>query len=151
MDFLRRKIKERLAVFNGPWIFLVDFHTEASEVLHANSAAFLSNAKYNVTCQNAFDEGVFSANLGGPVMVLLNPPYGHRLANSSDTVKLYKKIGAAVTRWMHDAAPGSCGFCICPDEDTWKAFSQAIQAMDMTTRHFTHGGEDVRIVRWVVS
>ena len=84
----------------------------------------------------------------GKILILANPPFGDRLAPDASIPTLYAKLG----KYFHGLAqkhPGRIlGGCLCPDELTWKKFLSGLEVETPETHHFTHGGKEMRIVRW---
>ncbi len=78
------------------------------------------------------------------VFLALNPPYGDRLAKKSGGQAIYKRLG----RVIHEMSQKRkvFGFVLCGDEASWRTFLSAIKPLKNKTRHFTHGGIDVRLV-----
>jgi 23S rRNA G2445 N2-methylase RlmL len=78
------------------------------------------------------------------VFLALNPPYGDRLAKKSGGQAIYKSLG----RVIHDLGKTRSvfGFVLCGDEASWRIFLSSIRPLKNKTRHFTHGGIDVRLV-----
>eukprot|EP00602_Paraphysomonas_sp_CaronLab_P011897 CAMPEP_0185040224 /NCGR_PEP_ID=MMETSP1103-20130426/38026_1 /TAXON_ID=36769 /ORGANISM="Paraphysomonas bandaiensis, Strain Caron Lab Isolate" /LENGTH=133 /DNA_ID=CAMNT_0027579431 /DNA_START=218 /DNA_END=616 /DNA_ORIENTATION=+ len=65
------------------------------------------------------------------VAVLLNPPFGTRLAKKSSALGLYRKLSLRLTEMcmylrmikeekVNDVSLS--GYCLCPDEQTWSVF-----------------------------
>ena len=87
--------------------------------------------------------------------VLLNPPYGKRLDTGVSPIETYRQLSRAVQAMRYCTSNKSLrkditisGYCLCPDEATWKAFSsnQFANLFSCKTRHFTHGGTDMRVI-----
>jgi 23S rRNA G2445 N2-methylase RlmL len=78
------------------------------------------------------------------VLLALNPPYGDRLAKKSGGQVIYKSLG----RVIHELSKTRrvFGFVLCGDEASWRSFLSVIRPLKSKTRHFTHGGIDVRLV-----
>ena len=78
------------------------------------------------------------------VFLALNPPYGDRLAKKTGGQTIYKSLG----RVIHDLSKTRSvfGFVLCGDESSWRIFLSSIRPLKNKTRHFTHGGIDVRLV-----
>jgi 23S rRNA G2445 N2-methylase RlmL len=78
------------------------------------------------------------------LFLALNPPYGDRLAKKSGGQVIYKRLG----RVIHDLSKTRSvfGFVLCGDEASWRIFLNSIRPFKNKTRHFTHGGIDVRLV-----
>ena len=149
IEFLRRKLAERLVTATCPRTTFVEMNQDAMAALRANAEGFPAKARYEFIESDVFSLQDLKWVSAKPVLVLLNPPYGQRLAKTSDIVNLYRRLGKSVASWS--AHHPTFGVCICPDEDTWKEFCRELRGMELSTRHFTHGGEDVRLVRWVSS
>ena len=80
--------------------------------------------------------------------MLLNPPYGDRLAEESDIPALYGRLGEYLYELAKTHSGRIVGGCLCPDERTWRNFLKGLQVAIPETYHFTHGGKEMRIVRW---
>ncbi|CAM9515986.1 unnamed protein product [Ectocarpus fasciculatus] len=87
--------------------------------------------------------------------VLLNPPFGKRLDTSVSPVETYRQLSRAVQAMRYSSNNKTVrkdikvsGYCLCPDEATWKAFSsnKFANLFSCKTRHFTHGGIDMRVI-----
>lgn len=87
--------------------------------------------------------------------VLLNPPFGKRLDTSVSPVETYRQLSRAVQAMRYSSNNKTLrkdikvsGYCLCPDEATWKAFSsnKFANLFSCKTRHFTHGGIDMRVI-----
>lgn len=78
------------------------------------------------------------------VFLALNPPYGDRLAKKTGGPSVYKSLG----RVIYDLSKTRhvFGFVLCGDESSWRIFLSSIRPLKNKTRHFTHGGIDVRLV-----
>jgi 23S rRNA G2445 N2-methylase RlmL len=95
--------------------------------------------------QNDFfkDSGVF-AKSGKKIFLPLNPPYGLRLAKETGSVTIYQRLGLSLAKLGKEHAV--CGYVICPDEESWSALLAKLKDFKIKSRHFTHGGRDVRLV-----
>lgn len=147
MGFLRRKIAECFT--RAPEIRVVfnDFHAETLSHLKENVTGFSHMGHFEVLEGDMFAlKPVFSKE--GKILVLLNPPYGDRLAANSDMGTFYARLGNSM-RTLGDANKGQiAGGCICPDELTWRRFLKELDFPSAETHHFTHGGKEMRLVRW---
>ncbi len=83
--------------------------------------------------------------IDGDVLIMLNPPYGIRLAKHSDTVQLYKKIAKKINEISNYHL---IGFILCPSEETWSAFCNTLKSSHIETYHFTQGGLDIRVCQF---
>ena len=81
---------------------------------------------------------------GGVVFLPLNPPYGNRLAKGSGGDVIYKRLGEAIKACADVRT--LIGYVICPDESTWGHLQRGLKGFELHTRHFSHGGDDVRLV-----
>jgi 23S rRNA G2445 N2-methylase RlmL len=95
-------------------------------------------------------ESIIKRNvLSGRVTLMpLHPPYGLRLARSSDTFALYDRLGRSVSEWgrVTQASGGALiGFCLCPSEALWRVFQAHLPQARVHTSHVTQGGLDVRL------
>lgn len=150
MGFLRRKILERLKNGSTPILFN-DFNSEAIGILRENTLAFSSDF-YPQRNFEIVEGDVFELNptfpSQGKVLTLLNPPYGNRLAQETDVSALYRRLGNHMQNLGRALAGRLLGGCICPDEFSWKGFLGELRNPDPETHHFTHGGKEMRLVRW---
>ncbi len=148
MGWLRRKMTETFAASAStlPPVFFNDFNNEAIDALKENVAAF-PHGKFDVNEGDAF-EWKPELPKEGKILALLNPPYGERLAQDSGIPELFGKLGVH----MHELAkanPGRfIGVCLCPDDQSWSKFLKGLNAPTAQTHHFTHGGKEMRAVRW---
>jgi 23S rRNA G2445 N2-methylase RlmL len=91
--------------------------------------------------------------LVGDIFMPLNPPYGVRLGKNSDSVVLYKNIAGKINEISKAIKIGRknlLGFILCPNEETWSAFSRSLSHAKIETYHFTQGGIDVRVCQFFV-
>jgi 23S rRNA G2445 N2-methylase RlmL len=75
---------------------------------------------------------------------LLNPPYGERLAKKTNSEALYGSLGRVLRKLGQKIILS--GMVLCGDEKSWRQFLTEIGTIKHKTRHFTHGGLDVRAV-----
>lgn len=110
-------------------------------------AAGLSNSslfKADVIQNDFFkDPGVF-AKSGKRIFLPLNPPYGLRLAKETGSAAIYQRLGLSLAKLGKEHSV--CGYVICPDEESWSALLTKLKDFKTKSRHFTHGGRDVRLV-----
>lgn len=146
-DFLRRKLKEKFQGGPFPKILFNELNEEAISVLNENAKALLAEGEWKIHPGDVFDlKPDFPGT--GKILVLLNPPYGNRLAKNSSVSALYERLGKYL-RVLMETYPGRItGGCICPDENSWKRFLSSLNSPKAETHHFSHGGEDMRLVRW---
>ena len=147
IEFLRRKLKEKWQSGVTPKIVFNEINEEAVQILNENSQEILVPGKWEIIPGDMFElKPNFTED--GSVLVLLNPPYGNRLGKNTSIGNLYEKLGRHL-RQLLDAYPGRIvGGCICPDESSWKRFLSGLNISNTQTHHFTHGGEEMRLVRW---
>jgi 23S rRNA G2445 N2-methylase RlmL len=147
MRFFRRKIAEQFTSTPWPRVIFNDINSEAIAILRENVAAFSSQGKFEIVEEDLFKfKPVFPEQ--GKTLILLNPPYGNRLAKASSVADLYARLGIYL-RELLTANPGKImGGCICPDEISWRNFIKELKSYSPETRHFTHGGKEMRLVRW---
>lgn len=142
----------------------VDSVSAAGQLQDNTSKVFFSYDQFDFLADGASNKIIDNASESqGPrhYYVLLNPPYGKRLQTQMSAVELYRRLGRSVQAMRYDkkknttGGPGSLkrdilvsGYCLCPDEETWRAFSSEKFAslFETKTRHFTHGGLDMRII-----
>ncbi|TGL60818.1 hypothetical protein [Leptospira sarikeiensis] len=79
----------------------------------------------------------------GKIWMPLNPPYGLRIQNGSNS-GLYRKIAEVLKDWWELPTEIS-GFVLCPDEESWSSFLKGVHSK-LHTVHITHGGLDLRVV-----
>lgn len=133
----------------------VDSTEEASQV-------FLSFQATDFLAAGESSKFMQADNMGGSEeephhhFIMLNPPFGNRMSDSSmSSVHRYRLLSHAVQAMRYNSSGSKLrkdiklsGFCLCPDEETWKAFSsnKFANLFFCKTRHFTHGGRDMRIL-----
>ncbi len=147
MKFLRRKLGERLQSLTLPQVHFNDFNAEAIAGLKENVAAFASNGHFEVNEGDVFESKPKFPD-EGRLLVLLNPPYGDRLAEESDIPALYSRLGISMNELSRAYKGRILGGCLCPDERTWRNFLKGLDVVTPETHHFTHGGKEMRIARW---
>lgn len=147
IGFLRRKLAEKLAHSKGLPVFFNDINSEAVSVLKENIAAFSDNSPFQVV-EGDFFEWRPGLPPEGKILLLLNPPYGNRLAKNSSIGDLYGRIGASVRESLGRYPGRVLGGCICPDELSWRTFFRELKNPKAETHHFTHGGNEMRLIRW---
>jgi 23S rRNA G2445 N2-methylase RlmL len=147
MRFLRKKITERWGQAVLPTLLLNDFNEEAVQTLQRNIMGFPFSISAQAISGDAFTlQPTFSAT--GKILVLLNPPYGSRLAQGSEISKLYRRLGSYLNELGKKYPERIIGGCLCPDEKSWSNFLATLHATKVETHHFTHGGQEMRAVRW---
>lgn len=149
MGFLRKKMLDRLNGASLPPVLFNDFNSDAIEMLKANVGAFPRGSVCQVQEGDVFGLDVpFSKE--GKILILLNPPYGDRLASDSEVDVFYSRLGQYLKK-MGKANQGQIvGGCICPDEKTWSNFLKELGGSKNETHHFTHGGKEMRLVRFTL-
>lgn len=147
MSFFRKKISQQLTQSQHPHLIFNEINPEVASNLRQNAQSFLKNYHYQIMEGDFFDIQP-KLNGAGAKLVMLNPPFGDRLAKSSSVPFLYKRIGNYFRALAEISGTQMIGGCLCPDTQTWKAFTSELRAPHIDTRHFTHGGKDMRIVRW---
>lgn len=103
----------------------------------------------------------FQENNQNTIALLLNPPYGLRLGKKTSMEKFYSRIAKRIHEINHYIRKIQkshsekklnlqlIGYCICPNENTWSVFINTLKKSSILkcqTHHFTHGGEDRRVV-----
>lgn len=78
------------------------------------------------------------------IFLLLNPPYGERLAKMTGPEAIYASLGRVVKQLSQRLKIS--GLILCGNEISWREFLAAIGPLTHKTRHFTHGGLDIRAV-----
>jgi 23S rRNA G2445 N2-methylase RlmL len=95
--------------------------------------------------QNDFLSDPQALCLGSETVFLpLNPPYGQRLAKESGSRQIYKRLGLALARLAQNI--DVAGYVICPDETSWVTLSETFEGSQQKTCHFSHGGQDMRLL-----
>ena len=147
IQYLRRKMRENWEKNPVPKIVFNEMNEDVMLILQANTKNFSSQAAFEFQKGNFWD---FKMPLPetGSVMLLLNPPFGDRLAKKSSIIEIYKKIGDRLRRESEKVSVEVLGGCLCPDEKTWRSLLSALQPENFATHHFTHGGKEMRILRW---
>jgi 23S rRNA G2445 N2-methylase RlmL len=74
----------------------------------------------------------------------LNPPFGQRLAKSTGSDAIYRKLGRALE--LCATKYHFAGYVLCPDESSWRHLLASAVSLNAETHHFTHGGTDMRVV-----
>ncbi len=83
----------------------------------------------------------------GDIVIMLNPPYGIRLAKNSDTSILYKNIAKKING-IANHRTNLLGLILCPSEDAWSQFCNHLKHATLETYHFTQGGLDIRVCQF---
>lgn len=84
---------------------------------------------------------------GSRVLVMLNPPYGQRLKTALESKKYYQNVVDHLLDLEMRLGISFSGFCLIPEESaaaTW--IKKMKKTHHTTTRHFSHGGTDMRLV-----
>lgn len=147
MAFFRKKLAERLTSAKHPKLIFNEINPEAISILKSNSEVFLKDYECQIIQGDFFDAQpkLFEE---GVVLILLNPPFGDRLGKSSSIPALYSRLGKHMRAISEGSKAEILGGCLCPDSTTWKRFTADLKASLVETHHFTHGGKEMRIVRW---
>lgn len=147
MGFLRKKISDKLALLSNTPVVLNDFHPEALKMLRENVAAFPKKELFEIVEGDFFEIAPRFPEVGR-ILFLLNPPYGDRLAKDSNISALYSELGKKMRDYGQRYKTRMIGGCLCPDDISWKHFLNDLKIPHAETHHFTHGGKEMRIVRW---
>jgi len=147
MNFFRKKISEQLNTAKHPEIIFNELNPSAAETLEENAKLFLKNEPYQILQGDFFDCLPEFSSLG-PLLILLNPPFGDRLAKNSTVPALYRRIAKHIRAFYEVHGGSIVGGCLCPDSQTWKNFTSELRSERIETHHFTHGGKEMRLVRW---
>jgi 23S rRNA G2445 N2-methylase RlmL len=91
---------------------------------------------------------LFSADKN--MFIPLNPPYGIRLGRQTESVRLYKNIAEKINQIADNVKKNIAGFILCPNEETWIAFSKHLRCVASETYHFTQGGRDIRVFQFFI-
>jgi len=89
-------------------------------------------------------------SIKGDTLLMLNPPYGIRLAKHADAVNLYEKIAKKINDISLLSDNHLLGFILCPSEETWSVFCKFLPHAKSVTYHFTQGGLDIRVCQFYV-
>lgn len=125
---------------------IAGYEARLSQLIAASKDSDSSQLTLDVTNQvnNFLTNPVALASDSDQLFLALNPPYGDRLAKKSGGQVIYKSLG----RVIHGLSKTRSvfGFVLCGDESSWRIFLSTIRPLKNKTRHFTHGGIDVRLV-----
>lgn len=147
MKFLRKKLEELLVKNPLPCVVFNDFNKEAIKGLRENVSQFSHPENFEIIEDDVF-QVPFKFKEGGKILVLLNPPYGNRLSKDSSIDSLYARLGSYMLEASKTYKSRIAGGCLCPDETSWRKFLKELQSPLAETHHFTHGGKEMRLVRW---
>ena len=147
MSFFRKKLSEQFNKTEYPQIIFNELNQESSETLEENAKLFLKDGRYEIVRGDFFD-CIPKFSSSGPLLILLNPPFGERLARNSTISNLYRRIGKHLRAFYEVYGNSIIGGCLCPDSQTWKNFIAELRTDCIETHHFTHGGKEMRLVRW---
>lgn len=150
LQHFRKKLDPSTCSFVLPQFVFTEINTEAMNALKENVASF----PVKMDCR--FEEGDFFERSSfvlpdsekGNILVLLNPPFGFRLSKDSSVKDLYSRLGKQIKNTLGGFKGRVVGSCICPDELTWKTLIRELGVESFDTHHFTHGGEQMRLLRW---
>lgn len=164
-DFLINKAKESCLLSkaqldkNNIHLVCIDNSSNANTALKENIACF-ENAvkKMNFILPDIanIQDDFFKINLdkfSDNIFIPLNPPYGIRLGNDSNTIKLYKMIATKINEIAMVAKKNQrnvLGFILCQTEEAWSAFIGNLAQSKTETYHFTQGGLDIRVCQFFI-
>ena len=77
------------------------------------------------------------------ILLPLNPPYGIRLGQKQGSVHFYSRLGERLKE-LAEVCAAMEGFCLVPDEASYKALRQIIGEMYRKTAHINQGGRHIR-------
>lgn len=84
---------------------------------------------------------------GGCVTILLNPPYGQRMKIPGEARLYFARIAERILDLETRLGISIGGCCIVPDDGASAAFARKFTKTHIVkTVHFTHGGDDTRLV-----
>jgi 23S rRNA G2445 N2-methylase RlmL len=149
LTYLRRKLQDRWEQRALPSTIFIDTQPEACEAIRATANALGEAETSQIRQGDVFTLPHADRPDTATALLLLNPPYGERLASGKDITGLYRRAGAWVRDLEAGHSKGLGGVCWCPDESSWRAFQQALRGFVCETRHVTHGGNDVRVIRFM--
>lgn len=135
-DWWTRRIQSAAAATQLPPITFIENDPKQIQELEQNMA---NHKNTTVHFADAFG---FKMPKGETVLLPLHPPYGLRLETETEPLTLYRDLGRQVAHWGLESK--LIGFCLCPTEETWRAFRAGLQDFEIQTSHLTQGGLDVR-------
>jgi len=147
LQFFRKKMQQAWNTQTPPAIVFNEINEQALSSLKKNSEPFSRKASF-LFQQGDFFNFIPPAPKEGALLILLNPPFGNRLAKKSSVEDLYRKIGSYLREKLKQVEGEVIGGCICPDEITWREFLKALKPQKSETHHFTHGGKQMRLIKW---
>lgn len=153
MKTIRSRLQKLTKQYGEFQIQFGDINTDACAALKLQAQSFLDHT--NIKVRTLVSESDF---LSGPITMFesqqisqkkiflpLNPPYGQRLAKHSGGESIYARLGKSLAR-LNSLSSGVCGYVICPDELSWQVLLRELKGFEFQSRHFTHGGNDTRLV-----
>lgn len=162
--FLLKKARESSKLISQPAmenhlkILCIDNSAKANEAFLENIESFgktLGRDRFDlINKESIFRENFLELNPGdisGNVFLPLNPPYGVRLNDRADSTVFYSKVGKKVFELairLEKEKHNLLGFILCPDEESWSAFSKCMREAKLETYHFTQGGMDIRVCQF---
>lgn len=144
-----------------PLVACVERDEDTLNVLRENSESFCDLANVSretfVVSQGDFfkpdSEGAVrdlvrhAGGEGSAIFALLNPPYGQRLKAATEARKYFARIADRLMDLEMKTGAALSGLCLIPDESASASFVKAMRKTHrVTTTHFTHGGQDMRLV-----
>ncbi|NDG25790.1 MAG: hypothetical protein EB120_01270, partial [Proteobacteria bacterium] len=147
VGFLKRKIGDQLKSFEAPQIIFNELNPEAMAILRQNASQFSSPDQYQFLEGDLFDLKN-SLQPSKTTLILLNPPFGNRLGKQTLMTEFYSRLGKFLTTIIERCQVTGIAGCLCPDESTWRSLTHEIKSANLATHHFTHGGKEMRLVRW---
>jgi putative N6-adenine-specific DNA methylase len=89
--FIKKEAEKTFCSPSEPRIFASDINQRLIEILHSNAATHGLDKAIQCTCANFFDISPWQLSQKKG-MIVLNPPYGKRLSNKKNSLKLYRDI-----------------------------------------------------------
>jgi 23S rRNA G2445 N2-methylase RlmL len=144
-------------IFEGATVSCLERNEEVARDLRSNIDWFchLTGARRDIfrVVQGDFFKSEAEAALrsdiksGDRVTILLNPPYGQRLKIPDEARRYYQRIAERIMDLEVRLGISIEGCCIVPEARASAAFAKSLAAThSVETAHFTHGGEDTRLV-----
>ena len=125
---------------------LLDFSEEQCEELRVNVVALEERLKCKMTVKvmkDDFFETKTDFLKDKKILLPLNPPYGIRLGQKQGSVHFYSRLGERLKE-LAEVCAAMEGFCLVPDEASYKALRQIIGEMYRKTAHINQGGRHIR-------
>ena len=146
LSFLKKKLKAEDLEF--PMLTFVEKDLKQCLELQGNLESF-SEALNTPLEARIHEDDVFICSLDlsaeDDVLLPLNPPYGLRLGHEEGSSRFF----ASLAQWIVDLSAKVNrlrGFCLTPDEKSYKVMRQIIGDAYRSTEHINQGGRHIRAV-----